>query len=98
MGDVNNPALNIFTTRMRQLILQYRETIGEKGQLQQRYEELTKEVERLRGEIERIQREYDNLMLARMLEITDGDVETAKARIAKLIRDVNKCITYLKEK
>jgi hypothetical protein len=36
--------------------------------------------------------------MARMLEITDGDLEGAKKRIAKLIRDVNKCITLLSEK
>jgi hypothetical protein len=30
-----------------------------------------------------------------MIEITDGDLQGAKDRLAKLIRDVNKCIAIL---
>jgi len=30
-----------------------------------------------------------------MMEITDGDLEKSKARIAKMIREVNKCITII---
>jgi hypothetical protein len=33
-----------------------------------------------------------------MLEVTDGDVEGAKKRIAGLIREVNRCITMMSEK
>jgi hypothetical protein len=36
--------------------------------------------------------------MAKMLEITDGDMESAQKRLAKLIRNVNKCITLLSEK
>ncbi len=32
-----------------------------------------------------------------MIEVTDSDVENARKRISKLIRDVNKCITLLSE-
>ena len=32
-----------------------------------------------------------------MLEITDGDLDGAKKRVARLIREVNKCITLLSE-
>jgi hypothetical protein len=36
--------------------------------------------------------------MAKMLEVTDGDMEAAQKRVSKLIRDVNKCITLLSEK
>jgi hypothetical protein len=36
--------------------------------------------------------------MAKMIEITDGDLEGAQKRLSKLIRDVNKCITLLSEK
>ena len=42
--------------------------------------------------------DYECLKMARMIEVTDGDVEGAQKRISKLIRDVNKCITLLSEK
>jgi hypothetical protein len=35
--------------------------------------------------------------MAKMIEITDGDMEAAKKRIAGLIREVNKCITLLSD-
>jgi hypothetical protein len=35
--------------------------------------------------------------MAKMIEITDGDLEDAKARVAKMIRDVNKCIALLSD-
>lgn len=38
------------------------------------------------------------LKTAKMIEITDGDIESAKNRVAKLIRDVNQCITLLSDK
>ena len=36
--------------------------------------------------------------MAKMIEISDRDLEGAQKRLAKLIRDVNKCITLLSEK
>lgn len=41
---------------------------------------------------------YNSLKMAKMLTITDGDMEGAQKRIAKMIRDVNKCITLLSDK
>ena len=38
-----------------------------------------------------------SLKMAKMLEITDGDLESARARVAKMIREVNKCIAILSE-
>jgi hypothetical protein len=35
--------------------------------------------------------------MAKMLEITDGDLEGAKARVSKMIREVNKCISLLSD-
>lgn len=42
--------------------------------------------------------EIKNNEVAKMVEITDGDMETAQKRLSKLIREVNKCITLLSEK
>lgn len=47
---------------------------------------------------EKLLHDYDTLKMAKMLQLTDGDLDTAKKRINKLIRDVNKCITVLSGK
>ena len=39
--------------------------------------------------------DYDSLKMAKMMTISDNDMEATQKRIAKLIRDVNKCITRI---
>ena len=41
--------------------------------------------------------DYESLKMAKMIEISDGELDSAKKRLSKLIRDVNKCITLLSE-
>lgn len=95
--ESSNPILTTFETRLRQLILQYRGAQQESRGLREELARRDVEIRRLRDEMAQLQRDYDNLKLARMLEVSDGDIEKARSRVAKLIRDVNKCITYLNE-
>ena len=41
---------------------------------------------------------FSRRKLARMVAITDGDMEAAQKRVSQLIRDVNKCIALISEK
>ena len=43
------------------------------------------------------QQDYETLKMAKMIEITDGNLQDAKDRLSKLIRDVNKCIAILSD-
>ena len=83
---------------MRQMILQYKETVQENRKLTEMLDEKDKKVEQLQKSLVQAQRDYDSLKMAKMLEVTDGDLETAKAKVAKIIRDINKCITLLNSK
>ena len=60
-------------------------------------DERDEEIASLKAQLSEAQNNYTLLKMAKMLEITDGDMETTQKRIAKLIRDVNKCITLLSE-
>ena len=90
--------LNLFSTRVRQMILQYKELKKENAELYSMVDEKDKQVENLKAQITQVQNDYNSLKMAKMLEITDGDMESAQKRLQKLIRDVNKCITLLSEK
>ena len=83
---------------MRQMILKYNETVSENKELYAMVEEQEQRIKDLKDQLARAHKDYDSLKLAKMLEVTDGDLETAKKRVAKIIRDVNKCITLLSEK
>lgn len=62
-----------------------------KSQVQQREEEIAG----LKELANRLQRDYDLLKVARMMQITDGDIEEARKRINRLIKNVNRSITLL---
>lgn len=98
MGTVHDKIINTFATRVRQMLLQYNALKKENVSLRKGVMKRDAEIADLKAELELWQAEYDNLKLTKMLEITDGDMETAQKRVAKLIRDVNKCITMLSEK
>lgn len=96
--DANEKTLTLFTTRMRQLILQYKEKVQENNELYAMVDEQEGKIRLLQEQLNQARHDYDSLKMAKMLEVTDGDLETAKKRIASIIRDVDKCITLLNEK
>ena len=61
-------------------------------------DERDREIANLKSKLQQADNDYQSLKMARMIEISNGDMEGAQKRLAKLIRDVNKCITLLSEK
>ncbi len=93
----SNDKLKLFTTRMRQLILQYKAVKKENEELYAMVDAREKDIEQLRQQLQQAQDDYHSLKMAKMIEVSDGDIEASKKRIASLIREVNKCITLLSE-
>lgn len=96
--NANEKILNTFATRVRQMILQYEELKKENDELYALVDRREQEIKQLQRELDQAHDDYNVLKMAKMLEVTDGDMETAQKRVSKLIRDVNKCITLLSEK
>lgn len=96
--NANEKTLNTFATRVRQMILQYEELKNENSDLYALVAQHEEEIKDLQSLLQQEQENYRTLKMAKMLEVTDGDMEVAKKRVTKLIRDVNKCITLLSEK
>ncbi len=96
--NANEKILNTFATRVRQMIFQYEALKKENDELYALVDQREQEIKQLQGELSQAEADYNSLKMAKMLEVTDGDMETAQKRVAKLIRDVNKCITLLSEK
>lgn len=90
--------INIFTTRVRQLILRKKELERENAELQSEIAILKEQEAQLKQQIEEAKAKTQQLRTARLLEVADGDIESARRRVAMLIRSVNKCITLLSEK
>ena len=88
-------ALTDFETRVRQMILQFQELKKENVRLQDMLTEQSQEIDELKAKVTQADNDYNSLKMARMLEITDGNLDEAKERLAKMIRQVNKCIAIL---
>ncbi|AFJ09194.1 hypothetical protein M573_110020 [Prevotella intermedia ZT] len=80
------------------MILQYEEIKKENNELYDLVDQREKEIAKLEAQLKQAQSDYNSLKMAKMIEISDGDMEGAQKRISKLIRDVNKCITLISEK
>ncbi len=93
----NEKVLANFQTRMRQMILRFQELKKENADLYAMVEDGEQRVKQLEEKLAQQERDYQSLKMARMIEITDGDLDGAKDRVAKLIRDVNKCIAVLSD-
>ncbi|MBO1363310.1 hypothetical protein JHU38_05910 [Prevotella sp. A2931] len=90
--------LNTFSTRVRQLIIQYQELKNENADLYTMVDERDIKIKQLEEQLDLAKKSYESLKIARMIEVSDTDMESAKKRLSKLIRDVNKCLTLLSEK
>lgn len=90
-------ARQVFETRVRQLILTYREQRDANVALRDRLEEKEREMDELKARITQIQNDFNALKIARMVELEARDLEMAKKRLGSLVREVNHCITLIKE-
>ena len=93
----NEKTIANFETRIRQLILRFQELKKENSALHVQLQKDEQEIQNLKSKLAQADSNYNSLKMAKMLEITDGDLEGAKARVSKMIRDVNKCISLLSD-
>ena len=93
----NEQTIATFQTRVRDLLQRFQELKKENADLYAMVENNEQDMKALQAKLAQADDDYNALKMAKMMEITDGDLESAKARVAKLIRDVNKCIAILSD-
>ena len=81
--DAKEEVLKTFTTRVRQLMLSYKTLKDENASLKEQVSMRDAEISGLKERVERLSRDYELLKSARMMQITDGDVEEARKRLNK---------------
>jgi len=93
----NEKTITAFESRVRQLILRFQELKRENRELHVLVAKNEQDIRTLQGKLSQAASDYNSLKMAKMMEITDGDLQGAKDRVSKLIRDVNKCIAILSD-
>jgi len=93
----NQETILAFETRVRQMILHFKQLKKENLELRAQIEKGKQEINNLQAKLTQADNDYNSLKMAKMMQITDGDLESAKARVQKMIRNVNKCIAILSD-
>ena len=84
-----------FEARVRQLLLQYRNLQEENNSLQADLKQKDNEIAQLNSQLKSLDETYQHLKIAKFMEISDGDIKSAKLRMTRLVREVNRCIGLL---
>jgi len=79
------------------MILKFEEIKQENLELYSMVDERDAKIKQLEEKLTQAEHDYNSLKMAKMMTISDNDMEATQKKIAKLIRDVNKCITLLSD-
>lgn len=77
------------------MILEFGKLKQENAELYEMVDERDAQIKALQEKLSQAEHDYNSLKMAKMMTISDADMEATQKRVAKLIRDVNKCITLL---
>lgn len=95
MTNEHEIALRNFEALVRQLMRAYEREQATSQALQQELDKNRQELEQKEKENEELRCDYELLKTARMIEVSGEDIKASRARIARLIREVDKCIALL---
>ncbi|MDO4210156.1 MAG: hypothetical protein Q4D23_00330 [Bacteroidales bacterium] len=87
--------LHLFEMRVRQLLLNHKDLLQENAKLRAMVEERDKAIEQQKEENSQLQQRYNDLKTAKMIDVSSAEAEGAQKRLAKLIREVDKCIALI---
>ena len=84
--------LKRFETRVRQLMLSYKELQNENASLRNTIGAQRVMLDEKENALSLLQKEYNTLKLARVIVVGSDVLKDAKLRISKLVQEIDKCI------
>ena len=97
MTEEDKKLLSTFEARLRHLMYLHDELKRENTEIKQLLEAKQEEVAKLRSDYNELEVVYANLKIAKTISLTSNEVKDTKQRLAKLVREVDKCIALLNE-
>lgn len=83
-------------TRTRQLLLQYNTLQQNYNNLQAKFAECEKQILSLQNDKKELTQQYNQLKLAKYIDIADDDTRKMRKRLKHMINDIDSCIALLK--
>uniref|UniRef100_UPI0015B480EC hypothetical protein n=1 Tax=Alloprevotella sp. TaxID=1872471 RepID=UPI0015B480EC len=95
MTNEQEVALRNFEARVRGLMMAYQEVKQQNAELQAQLDTYQQQLAETQETVASLKRDYNTLKTARMIEVSSEDVKESRAKLAHLIREVDKCIALL---
>jgi TnpA family transposase len=96
MSDENNKLLVDLEVRIKQVMFLCDSLKDENERLKAEIRSRQKQIDETVKDLQQLKTRYDGLKIARTITAATVDVETAKLKLSKLVREVDKCINLLK--
>ena len=93
MTEDHKRLLAVFDVRVRDLMGQKQKINELESSLAQKEGELQQAMKT----IEELNAKCDNMLTARVVSVNEGEMKSARMRLSKLVREVDKCIALLNE-
>lgn len=87
--------LHQFEAKVRTLVEKHRALKEENEELYSLVDERDEEIKQLKADKQKAEDTLSAYKSGRMLELTSGDIDSARARVAAMIREVDKCIALI---
>ena len=96
MSDDNNKLLVDLEVRIKQVMFLCDSLKDENERLKAEVRTRQKQLDETVKDLQQLKTRYDGLKIARTITAASVDVDTAKLKLSKLVREVDKCINLLK--
>ena len=96
MTDENKKLLVDLEVRIKQLMFLCDTLKEENSALKKELNANQKQISEKVADLNRLRTKYDSLKMARTITAASVDVDSAKERLSKLVREVDKCINLLR--
>ncbi|MDF9831032.1 hypothetical protein [Parabacteroides sp. PF5-6] len=97
MTEEHNKLLAVFEVRVRDLMALCDKQERKISELHRVLEEKDTELDKAKQVIDELNVKCDNMLTARAVFMNEGDIKSARTRLSKLVREVDKCIALLNE-
>ena len=84
-----------FESRVRQLMMEYQALNAENDRLNDTLKSKDQTIQQLKEKNEQLASDYESLKMAKMIQISDSEMEDAQKRITKLVREIDRCISLI---
>lgn len=96
MTDEKNKLLVDLEVRIKQVLFLCDSLKSENITLKTEILSRQKEIDAATEELKQLKTKYDSLKMARTITAASADVDIAKMKLSKMVREVDKCINLLK--